>query len=615
MSSRLLIICFSILYLVKGVYAQSRDLDDQIDRYLRLYIYEKETCCEGLIALSQSTAFQDQPDASARGALLRTFCYNEFTDDEPIRDIYESVVTVKGKRIQGLYRATRARIHTTDNEYLETVQAYHEALELLDPDLDKTLIGLIHLGIGVAHYANDTYPKAYSRLHTAYDVFERNQDTLGMIDALDWMANSYARDSMMVKADSVWSAYGRLASQIDNDLIQFYLMQGKGFEFSYESMHDSSVSYFEKSYERSHSLDSGLQTEALVYLLEDTRKAGDDEKTLRYFDIFLGYRPEHKKTESEARAHYAAAQSHASSGDHEAAYSLLMVHDSLDNANWNENTRREIIEYEAKYEAAQKDLTIERSKSQRNLAYLLTAGLLSIAGFFLYRYRKNQKLTSAKIENLEKQQKLMALDYMVQGQEEERRRIAQDLHDGLGGLLASARLQIQKVEKEIQKLGQMKLLTKAESMIDDAHMEVRRISHDMMPGALMDLGLVDAVEDLVEKTNLNSQVKISLTVPTERLVLDDKISINLYRAIQELINNTVKHASAEKVQLEISKYERGISIKYEDDGVGFDYDAAKRNGGIGLESVESRVSYLGGTCVVSSQIGNGSRYKIEIPMS
>ena len=179
--------------------------------------------------------------------------------------------------------------------------------------------------------------------------------------------------------------------------------------------------------------------------------------------------------------------------------SYYHIKDSLEN----NELRSKISELDVKYESSKKDneianqqLQINNSTSQRNLAIFGGLAILGLAGFLFYRNRKNQHLAKAKIDNLQKQQKLLALDYMVQGQEEERKRIAQDLHDGLGGLLASARIQIQKVEKEMQKLGQMQLLSKAESMIDNAHQEVRRISHDMMPGALMDLGLIDAVEDL-----------------------------------------------------------------------------------------------------------------------
>ena len=610
MINRVLFCIASVISFVDTIYAQSHAIDAQVDQYLRLYLYENDKCCEGLISLSRSSKFQEQTDASARGALLRTFCYDEFSDGESIRDIYESVETLKEKRTRGLYRATRARIHTTDNEYLESVQAYHEALELLDPDLDKTLIGLIHLGIGVAHYANDTYPKAYARLHRAYRVFENNRDTLGMIDALDWMANSYARDSMMVQADSVWSAYGQLARQVDNDLIQFYLLQGQGFAHSYEGKHDSSVIYFERAYERSHSLDSGLQTEALVYLLEDTRKAGDDKKTLRYFKAFQSYGSEHKKTKSEARAHYAAARSHASLGEHKAAYSLLMVHDSLDNANWNENTRREIIEYETKYEAAQKDLTIQRSKSQRNLAYLLTAGLLGLVGFFVYRYQKNQKLTSAKIENLENQQKLMALDYILQGQEGERKRIAQDLHDGLGGLLSTVRMKVKSISEQVEELAKIDVMGETEKLVTEACDEVRRISHDMMPASLMSLSLKDALEDLISEREISLDIELRYTGPE---ALSEKVKVHTYRIIQEIVQNTQKHAQAKQLIIELM-VESELKLMTIDDGKGFDYSHEKSAVGIGLKNIESRVNYLGGTCEVASKQGEGTSFRIVIPI-
>ena len=308
-------------------------------------------------------------------------------------------------------------------------------------------------------------------------------------------------------------------------------------------------------------------------------------------------------------------------GDYQLSNQYLTSYYHIKDSLENNELRSKISELDVKYESSKKDneianqqLQINNSTSQRNLAIFGGLAILGLAGFLFYRNRKNQHLAKAKIDNLQKQQKLLALDYMVQGQEEERKRIAQDLHDGLGGLLASARIQIQKVEKEMQKLGQMQLLSKAESMIDNAHQEVRRISHDMMPGALMDLGLIDAVEDLVERMGRDRAIRINLSVPTYDIQISDQISINIYRVIQELLNNTIKHAEAEKVVLNISATERKLLIEYEDDGVGFDYTVAKMKDGLGLAGIESRVAYLGGRCEVVGQQEQGTSYKIEVPL-
>lgn len=193
-------------------------------------------------------------------------------------------------------------------------------------------------------------------------------------------------------------------------------------------------------------------------------------------------------------------------GNYQKSNELLYKYFEIKDSIYSEENRTILADLEIKYESSKKDAEIATQTLRINQR--TTQGIWFIAGasalllltwFLVYRNRKNKILANAKFENLEKQQKLLALDYMVQGQEQERKRIAQDLHDGLGGLLTSAKLQIQKIQREIEKFTDLKLFDQAEKMINHAHTEVRRIAHDMMPGALIDLGLIDAIEDLINK--------------------------------------------------------------------------------------------------------------------
>jgi len=133
------------------------------------------------------------------------------------------------------------------------------------------------------------------------------------------------------------------------------------------------------------------------------------------------------------------------------------------------------------------------------------------------------------------------MDSMVQGQEEERKRIAKDLHDGLGGILSSAKLQLKAVEKEIQKLEGLKLFEKAEGLLENASQEVRRIAHDMMPDALMNLGLQAAIEDLEYNINQSTTVTMKTQFYLANTILPEKTEVRVYRIMQEIIKNVIKH--------------------------------------------------------------------------
>ncbi|MDH3648229.1 MAG: sensor histidine kinase, partial [Saprospiraceae bacterium] len=296
---------------------------------------------------------------------------------------------------------------------------------------------------------------------------------------------------------------------------------------------------------------------------------------------------------------------------------LMRIKDSL----LYQNINRQVDDLQIKYETAQKDseiatqqLQITQRTSQRNLFMLGAGTLLLLTWFLYYRNRKNKILSTAKIENLEKQQKLMAMDYMVQGQEEERKRIAQDLHDGLGGLLASARIQMQKIQGEIKNFANINLFNQAEKLIYNAHIEVRRIAHDMMPGALIDLGLMDAIEDLAAKTRKEHSIIVNLSKPSADLHLTEPQSVNLYRIIQEILTNTIKHADASRISISIAVDGDLMKLTISDDGKGFNYVKAFKKEGLGLPSIVSRVKYLEGEVHVETSEGKGTVYQVEVPL-
>lgn len=280
---------------------------------------------------------------------------------------------------------------------------------------------------------------------------------------------------------------------------------------------------------------------------------------------------------------------------------------------------KDVQELQIQYETKENQSVIDKQKIElhestmlrnRYLTGLITIGLL--ATLLLYRYQANQKLSNEKIINLEQKQKLMAIDYMVQGQEEERKRIARDLHDGLGGLLASARLQMQSIQKEIEKLSDLKLFSQAEQMIDTACIEVRRIAHDMMPDALVNLGFKDAIEDLATQINASNSLKVNCYFSNIDIDLRESQSIIMYRVIQEIISNTLKHAKADHLLIQVIEREFGYYFTIEDNGIGFDTSQEDIKG-IGLKNIKNRVQYLNGKIQILSEANKGTTFEISIP--
>ena len=327
------------------------------------------------------------------------------------------------------------------------------------------------------------------------------------------------------------------------------------------------------------------------------------------------------------------ASSLAAVGHHQEAYGHMREFLSIRDSLFNQERDQRIRQVEAQYQNAVKEqkiqeqeLELARRTSEKRLLiatvlFILAAGVGTVVAL-LSRHRGLQKIAAqeallqeTRMRELEDREKLLTLNAMIDGQEEERKRIAKDLHDGLGGLLASVKLQLTSIQREIGKLEQVNLYEQANQMVDVACEEVRRIAHNMMPDALTNLGLIASLRDIAEQTTLSGgpSVKVISINADERL--DEKKEIMLYRIVQELLANALKYAKAHKIIIQFSRDSDMLSLTFEDDGIGFDLENALTKGGLGLRSIESRVRFLSGRMQIRTAPGEGCSTEIEIPMS
>jgi len=286
-------------------------------------------------------------------------------------------------------------------------------------------------------------------------------------------------------------------------------------------------------------------------------------------------------------------------------------------------------ELNAKYQAAEKEITLSNQElvisKQNTLRNRLLVGLLLLSlgsGFMWYRYQSKQKearqallMQEQKIENLQQQQKLLALDLMMQGQEAERKRIAQDLHDGLGGILSSVRTRVANINREMIALQKINIIDDTEALIIKACDEVRRISHHMMPASLISLGLVDAIEDLIEDVRNDANIEVTSKLDIIPGALSDGLQLQVYRIVQEFINNTLKHSHSKHLQMSFHIDNNLLHIRLADDGIGYDTKLSENTAGLGKKGIASRVKYLGGNLYDRTIVGSGCSIEIQVPIS
>ncbi|MFK5854873.1 MAG: PAS domain S-box protein [Bacteroidota bacterium] len=224
-----------------------------------------------------------------------------------------------------------------------------------------------------------------------------------------------------------------------------------------------------------------------------------------------------------------------------------------------------------------------------------------------------KKEIEQKLENSRKERQID----INEAQEEERIRIAIDLHDGLGQMLTAVSYTTQEFQSlDLSNLNKRELLvSKIQEQINRAIRESKNLAHNLIPIVLKDFGLKVAINDLIERANDMYDIQFRFNSFDFNERIDVKLEKALYRICQESLNNIVKHSKAKNANYQIFKQDDLIILVIDDDGVGFDINSPewKSNKGIGLVSMRERVSAFGGTFSIDSQIGNGTEIIIEIP--
>lgn len=277
----------------------------------------------------------------------------------------------------------------------------------------------------------------------------------------------------------------------------------------------------------------------------------------------------------------------------------------------------------------EKDKRLFELKSRRSnftlYSLLFSIAAILLAGFFVILFyqqkletsqiihTQSEQINNQKIKELENSLHLQSMQSMIDGQESERERIAQDLHDSLGGVLSTIKLRFDKLVHD-QKIEEKEAYTKLYKLIDTACDEVRYISNDLKPGSLEKLGLIEAIKDMLNRYKLENGPEIIFQFYgfEEGGSIDSNVALNIYRIIQELVNNCIKHSKAKEIFVQIQKKGNTMTISVEDDGIGFDNDSAIK--GMGLENIRSRVNYLRGEFIVESSLGQGSMFLVNLPI-
>lgn len=284
-----------------------------------------------------------------------------------------------------------------------------------------------------------------------------------------------------------------------------------------------------------------------------------------------------------------------------------------------------VSEYETKYQTAEKEkqLLIEQQEKKQNRDIAIGLGGLLLFGFLtFYLIQKNTskkrklaeqktQLEQQKVATLLKDQELNAIDAMISGQEKERQRVANELHDDLGSLMATIKLHFDNIRLD----GKDPALKSASNLLEKAYQKIRGIAHAKNSGVIAHQGLVPAINKMAKTISETNQMQFEVNDFGMKNRLENSLELSIFRIIQELITNIIKHAKATKASIQLTQHEDSINILVADNGQGFDTATIPANeDGIGLRNIEKRIEHLEGNFTIDSALEKGTSIIIDIPI-
>lgn len=477
-------------------------------------------------------------------------------------------------------------------DFEKSLDFFTQAMPLFEVHNEMRGKGALLNNLSIIYSGTGKFNKAVSTLVESIELKTQIEDMLGLCISYNMMA------SLMLDADSLGEALKwlhkseDLATSIDNrsTLISAYHLKHK--VFARMGNYRDAILYARLALEYSIGLGTRrLEADSYFHMANLYQKTGDHKKAAYFFQRHIGLTDSLTSQVQLGKVY-----------DMQLEYEMLKKNEEISL----------LLEQ-------QKVLDLELDKQQllivkRNQQIIIVAGGLGLLLLLLYsRHRKYKHVHKLKMELAIVNSKEQQMKKVLQAEVDERKRIGEELHDGLGQILSLVKMN---VTDQIDNLNddQSKERNKFQSLLlltDNAFNELRSISHNLSPLLLQEKGLAASINDLINRIRSSKKFNIELDITGLRKPFDPLIEHSIYRIIQELLSNIMRHAEAKNISLQFVCDSDEISIIVEDDGKGFDLN--KNHEGMGLKNVFTRIDNLGGTMDIDSKPGRGTIISVSIP--
>ena len=521
-------------------------------------------------------------------------------------------------------------------DFPKAMELVTKGLSLAEENHDLQRIGHYHNLFGFIYLRQGNFAEAEKNYQMCLDLAKEIQDSIAIADAYNCLAEVFTSTNNFQKSLEYhfigWRIYNRhYAAGV---YFKHDQMAYTAFKIShvYKMMANfkEARKYSSKGFEftRKHGTNEYDMVNYLLNASEIYKHTGEYEKSLEglYDGLQLSKKIKHR--ENIRDSYFLLAGIYKQLKKYDSAYHYQVLYGALKDSIVNEQTRKEVQQIQATYSLEKKDREIESLQQQKRLSQaeagrqrLVRNAVIIIMIFFLVllyliynRYRLKQK-NRFQMELNHQQNKMY--NAIATLQDQERKRIAQDIHDSLGSILSTAKLRLSGMLEFWNNTHPQEkdYFQNVISLLDEAVTELRDISQNIMPATLSRLGLVAALQNLFDKITSYSRIHIHYNVHGISNRLDESTEIIIYRIILELVNNVVKHAQASNITVQLIQYSDHINATVEDDGEGFDLEQVKkRKQGVGLNNIISRLEYLKGNIEIDTKPGQGTSIAMDIPL-
>lgn len=503
--------------------------------------------------------------------------------------------------------------------YDSAVMHYNEAINILEKTKEQKKLATVYHSLGRLYRKTRDYSRSHAIYNKALGIYTSANDSAGIANTLNEAGQAYEYEGNYPQAIHHYNQSLAIFQKINYPEGMAQALNNKALASSFQQQYQAAT-------------DLLIRSLALRKQLKDTFALA-----LNYSDIAATYAS--SKNFEKARIYIDSSNALADQANlaalkqnnmqlweemkqlqknPAAALSYYQKRAAIRDRIFPLGSTKETQELSAVETVKKEQRILEQQHRLSQQRIIITAGAIGVVLLGLLAYTQHRRIRWKQEARLQAEvlaQQQLAMKAVMQAEDAERARIARDLHDSIGQMLSAAKMNLSAYEHSIvaEDLEEQEAFQKIISLIDDSCKEVRTVSHNMMPNALVKNNLEAALKEFIHKLDQKS-LEVHLFTGGLDDNLDADIASVMYRVIQECVNNVIRHAEADTLDISVVKDQREITATIEDNGKGFDTNNMQLAEGIGLKNIRTRIAYLKGSVAFESTPGRGTLVAIHVPL-